>query len=170
MEDLLILVDPLDRQIGTTTKAHAHRDGLLHRAFSVFIVHDGKMLIQRRNAGKYHSGGLWANACCSHPRDGEALTDAVQRRMAEEIGFCCPVEEIGHFVYRSQYHEHLYEYEYDHVFLGSYDGEVSFNPEEISEVKWIGLEELAKDLVENPQRYSSWFFTAAPMVLEHLAK
>ena len=170
MEDLLILVDPLDRQIGTAGKAEAHRDGLLHRAFSVFIVRDGKLLIQRRNIDKYHSGGLWANACCSHPRDGEALCDAVQRRMREELGFCCPVEEIGHFVYRSRYAEHLYEYEYDHVFLGSWDGEVLPNPEEVSEIRWISPEELARDLRENAQNYGTWFVTAAPMVLEHLQK
>lgn len=168
MEDNLILVDPLDRPVGTATKTQAHRDGLLHRAFSVFIVHDGKMLLQRRNPAKYHSGGLWANACCSHPRSGERLADAVQRRMAEEIGFACPVEEIGHFVYRSRYAEHLYEYEYDHVFLGDYQGEVAFNPDEISEIRWIALDELAADLIANPQRYSSWFFPAASLVLEHL--
>ena len=170
MEDLLILVDPMDRPIGTAGKAKAHHDGLLHRAFSVFLVRDGKMLIQRRNMDKYHSGGLWANACCSHPRSGETLADAVRRRMQEEIGVSCPVEEIGHFVYRSQYAEHLFEYEYDHVFLGTYRGEFTLNPEEVSEAKWIGLEDLCADLAANPQNYGSWFLTAAPMVLEYLSR
>ena len=170
MEDILILVDPAVRPVGTASKSEAHRRGLLHRAFSVFLIRGDEMLIQQRQFGKYHSGGLWANACCSHPRDGEVLADAVQRRMMEEIGLRCPVQEIGHFVYRSRYGEHLYEYEYDHVFLGDYQGEVPFNPEEISEVRCSGLEELAADLAANGQNYGSWFLTAAPMVLEYLQK
>ncbi len=170
MEDVLILVDAMDRPIGTAGKADAHRDGLLHRAFSVFIVHDGKMLLQQRQKDKYHSGGLWANACCSHPRAGEDLPDAVARRMQQELGVSCPVTEIGHFVYRSQYAAHLFEYEYDHVFIGDFDGDFCPNPEEIAQLKWVDTEELALDLAQHPECYGSWFVTAAPMVLEYLAR
>ena len=168
MEDMLILVDPTDRPVGTATKTQAHHDGLLHRAFSVFLMHDGKMLIQQRQKDKYHSGGLWANACCSHPRSGETLAQALPRRMEEELGMHCPVTEIGHFVYRSQYGPHLFEYEYDHVFVGEYDGPLKPNPEEIDQIAWIGLDELREDLIRRPERYSTWFFTAASMVLESL--
>lgn len=169
MEDVLILVDAMDRPIGTAGKSDAHRDGLLHRAFSVFIVHDGKILLQQRQKNKYHSGGLWANACCSHPRAGENLPEAVARRMQQELGFSCPVTEIGHFVYRSQYAPQLFEYEYDHVFVGDYAGEISPNPEEIAQLKWVTPEELTRDLMEHPECYGSWFLTAAPMVLEYLS-
>ena len=168
MEDILILVDPLDNPVGTCGKAEAHRRGLLHRAFSVFLIRDGKMLIQQRQFDKYHSGGLWANAVCSHPRAGETLTDAVPRRMNDEIGCTCPVTEIGHFVYRSQYAADLFEYEYDHVFVGEFEGELRPNPEEIAQVRWIGFDELRRELTEQPEKFSTWFFTAASMVLEQL--
>lgn len=170
MEDQLILVDTYDKQIGTMGKAEAHRLGKLHRAFSIFIIRDGKVLIQKRRQDKYHSGGLWANTCCSHPRNGESLEHAVHRRLLEEVGFDCPLEELFHFTYRSKYAEDLYEYEIDHVFLGTYHGEVALNPEEVEEIWWIGYEELAKELVENPDQFSSWFQIAAPGVLEYLAK
>ena len=97
--DELILVDLSDHEIGTMDKAEAHRIGRLHRAFSVFIVHGGKMLLQRRNSKKYHSGGLWANACCSHPRKGESLEAAAARRLSEELGISCAVTELFSFVY-----------------------------------------------------------------------
>lgn len=170
MEDKLILVDTYDNQIGTMGKMEAHRLGRLHRAFSVFIIKEGKMLIQKRRKDKYHSGGLWANACCSHPRDGETLESAVHRRLQEEVGFDCPLEELFHFTYRSKYAEDLYEYEIDHVFLGSYSGEVTLNEDEVEEIQWLTYEELAKQLVEQPDVFSSWFQIAAPGVLERLAK
>ena len=168
MEDLLILVDAYDNQIGTMGKMEAHRLGRLHRAFSIFIINDGKMLIQKRRQDKYHSGGLWANACCSHPRDGETLEHAVHRRLMEEVGFDCDLEELFHFTYRSRYAEDLYEYEIDHVFLGTYEGQVELNPEEVEEIAWLTFDELAKELVESPDKFSSWFQIAAPGVLEYL--
>lgn len=166
MEDALILVDVQDQQIGTMGKAEAHRLGKLHRAFSVFIVNQGSMLIQRRKQDKYHSGGLWANACCSHPRDGEVLKEAIHRRMLEEVGFDCELKELFHFVYRSKYREDLYEYEYDHVFVGQYEGAVQFNEDEIEEVRWISFEELSRELVEQPEKFATWFLIAAPRFLE----
>lgn len=169
MEDKLILVDVEDKQIGTMGKAEAHRLGKLHRAFSIFIVDGDKMLIQKRNSDKYHSGGLWANACCSHPRDGETLGEATHRRLLEEVGIDCELKELFHFVYRSQYRDDLFEYEYDHVLVGNYQGEISCNPEEIEETKWITFSDLAADLVEYPEKYASWFLIAAPAFLERYA-
>ena len=133
-ENKIALVDIDDNIIGFETKEEVHRRGLLHRAFSVFILRDGKMLIQMRNPDKYHSGGLWSNACCSHQRDGEELAESVHRRMTEELGFDCHLEEKFSFVYRTQFRPDLIEYEYDHVFAGSYDGEVRVNPEEASQI------------------------------------
>ena len=168
MEDLIALVDLDDRITGYETKEEVHRRGLLHRAFSVFIVRDGKMLIQRRNPDKYHSGGLWSNTCCSHQREGEELAESVHRRMIEEMGIDCELEELFSFVYRTQFRPDLIEYEYDHVFAGTYDGEVRVNPEEASEIKWIPLEELREALVRTPEKFSSWFIISAPEVMKKL--
>ncbi|MCI5800981.1 MAG: isopentenyl-diphosphate Delta-isomerase [Oscillospiraceae bacterium] len=171
MEEMLILVDPEDRPAGEATKEEAHRKGLLHRAFSVFL-HDGngRMLIQRRARGKYHSAGLWANACCSHPRTGEELTQAVRRRLKEELGACCPVEEQFSFVYYHRFGETLYEYEYDHVFLGQYSGPLRPDPEEAEETRWVPFDELLEDLRLFPERYCVWFITAAPRILSALTE
>ena len=166
MDNLIALVDIDDNITGFETKSEVHRRGLLHRAFSVFIVKDGKMLIQKRNPDKYHSGGLWSNTCCSHQRKGEELTESVHRRMLEEMGFDCPLEELFSFVYRTQFSPDLIEYEYDHVFAGSYDGEVKVNPEEASEVRWISFDQLGEELVKTPEKFSSWFIICAPKVMK----
>lgn len=166
--DELICVDVLDREIGKASKEICHQRGLLHRAFSVFLYRDGKLLLQQRARNKYHSGGLWANACCSHPRYGESLDFAVSRRLYEELGAVCQCDEINEFVYFHKFDSTLFEYEYDHVFLGEYKGEVSPNPEEIMDVKWVDINELSKSLVSNPELYSVWFLTAAPMVIRTL--
>ncbi len=168
-EDELILVDAFDRPLGSGGKLAVHRAGRLHRAISVFIVNDGKMLVQKRHPAKYHSGGLWANACCSHPRVGEQTAAAAARRLREEMGIECPLEELDSFVYRSVYENGITEYEYDHVFLGRYAGLVSPCAEEVAETAWVGLDELASSLVEEPARYATWFVIAAPAVLKHLA-
>ena len=164
-ENKIALVDIDDNIIGFETKEEVHRRGLLHRAFSVFILRDGKMLIQMRNPDKYHSGGLWSNACCSHQRDGEELAESVHRRMTEELGFDCHLEEKFSFVYRTQFRPDLIEYEYDHVFAGSYDGEVRVNPEDASQIRWIALRDLKEELRLTPERFSSWFIICAPKVI-----
>lgn len=168
MSEMLILTDLFDNETGFASKEDAHRLGLLHRAFSVFIINNGKMLIQRRNVNKYHSGGLWANACCSHPRAGESLDIAVQRRMKEELGISCELKELFDFVYFSKYGEELFEYEYDHVFLGEYGGDFSFDPDEIEELMWVGFDELEEMMLKEPQSFSSWFMIAAPKVLKEI--
>lgn len=168
MSDMLICVDALDRQIGSADKLRCHREGLLHRAFSVFLVDGSRMLLQRRALHKYHSGGLWANACCSHPRAGENLQDAVSRRLFEELSIQCPCQEIGSFVYRQRFSSGLYEYEYDHVFLGHFQGRVFPNQDEIMEVRWFEIQELLRLMNEKPDVFACWFITALPMVLKQL--
>lgn len=168
--DRLIWVDIFDNEIGSGDKLETHVKNQLHRAFSVFIIHDGKMLIQRRALGKYHSAGLWTNACCSHPRFGESLADAVQKRLEEELGIAkgsCEVEELFSFNYFSQY-DGLSEYEIDHVFLTDYHGELQPDPEEIMELRWIDLDVLQKEMESNPQSFSTWFLIAAPRVLAYV--
>ena len=168
MTDDLICVDVLDRPVGRASKALCHRQGLLHRAFSVFLCDGDKILLQRRAKEKYHSGGLWANACCSHPRYGETLEQAVFRRLGEELGISCACEEIGAFTYYCRFGPELFEYEYDHVFLGSYHGSVEANPAEIMDTAWVGIDALSDSLRLHPERYAVWFLTAAPMVIRAL--
>lgn len=170
--DKLIWVDLFDNEIGYGDKLETHVKNQLHRAFSVFIVYEGKMLIQRRALDKYHSGGLWANACCSHPRYGESLEEAVQKRMEEELGILkgsCQPKELFAFNYFSQY-DGLSEYEIDHVFLTDYHGEISVDPDEIMELRWVELEILQKEMESAPQTFSTWFLIAAPRVIEHVKK
>lgn len=165
----LILVDVWDRPIGTTGKMEAHTAPLLHRAFSVFLINDcGELLLQKRAPGKYHSGGLWANACCSHPRVGEETIPSAEARLMEELGITCPLREIDSFVYLHRFHEALYEYEYDHVLLGRHCGPFTPDPEEIEELRWVTPTQLAEELRTTPERFASWFLTATPMVLRSL--
>ena len=168
-EEKLVLVNFLDEPIGEATKMETHRKGFLHRAFSVFLYDKNRLLIQKRAVGKYHSAGLWANTCCSHPRVGESLEEAVERRLLEEAGIQCPVEHLTSFVYREVFGE-LSEYELDHVFIGAYAGEFCCNLEEAEEMKYIDMDELAKDMVLFPQKYAAWFLTAFPMVYSYLKK
>lgn len=168
--DKLIWVDIFDREIGSGEKLETHVKNQLHRAFSVFMIHEGKMLIQKRAYGKYHSAGLWANACCSHPRLGETLSDAVQKRMEEELGIptgSCSPKELFSFCYFTQY-EGLSEYEIDHVFFAEYDGALVPDPDEIAELRWVTLEDLKKELEEHPDQFSTWFIIATPKVLDYV--
>ena len=161
----IVLVDLDDRIIGSETKNRVHEEGLLHRAFSIFILDGAKMLLQRRNMDKYHSGGLWSNACCSHQREGEALDDAIHRRLYEELGINCRLNEVFSFVYRTVFENGLTEYEFDHVFVGEYNGIFSVNYNEASEVKWFEFEELKKMMQNSPGLFSSWFIIAAPRIM-----
>lgn len=167
--DNLICIDIWDQPIGKASKEECHFQGLLHRAFSVFLHCDGKLLLQQRALFKYHSGGLWTNACCSHPRYGETLDEAVPRRLQDELGIRCVCQEIGSFSYFHKFNDHLFEYELDHIYLGAYDGPLIPNPEEIIALSWVALDELAVSLQTTPQRYTAWFLIAAPMVLKHLS-
>ena len=167
-----ILVDLFDREIGPGEKMETHVREQLHRAFSVFIVHDGKMLIQQRALDKYHSAGLWANACCSHPRYGETFEESVQTRLEVELGIptgTCQPKELFSFVYYSRY-DGLSEYEYDHVLLVDYAGKIWENPEEVMDTRWISYEDLQNEMEKEPAKFSTWFMIAAPKVLKELNK
>ncbi|HWQ80152.1 MAG TPA: NUDIX domain-containing protein, partial [Anaerovoracaceae bacterium] len=142
-----------------------HETGTLHRAFSVFLYHDDKMLIQRRAKHKYHSGGLWSNACCSHPTEGLSINESVRQRMYEELQVRCPVEEAFQFIYFHKFGDKMFEYEYDHVFIGEYSGDFKLDPEEAEDAAWIDFNELSKLLREKPETFSIWCLTAMPKVM-----
>ena len=165
----LILVDSWDNPIGTAGKGEAHARPMLHRAFSVFLSdEEGRLLLQKRALGKYHSGGLWANSCCSHPRAEEETISSAELRLMEELGVTCPLREIGSFIYFHRFRDTLYEYEYDHVRLGRCSGPFAPDPEEIAELRWVTPIQLADELRSAPEQFAPWFLTAAPMVLREL--
>jgi len=166
--DKIVLVDINDNIIGKKNKLDAHTKPLLHRAFSIFLYHDDKILIQKRAEGKYHSGGKWANSCCSHQRFNEEFMESASRRLFEELKVKCDLEEISSFVYFTKFSEEMYEYEYDHVLIGEYSGDFVLDKEEASEAKWISIKELSNNLQLYPEIYSSWFKIAAPMVIKYL--
>lgn len=156
MEEV-ILVDENDKELGTAEKLQAHKEGKLHRCFSAFIFNsEGRLLLQKRAANKYHSAGLWSNTCCSHPRPGELTEAAAHRRLQEELGFDCLLTEAFQFTYKAHFDNGLTEHEFDHVFTGKFDGEVIPNPEEVSDFKWVGMDELKKDIQDNPDTYTYW--------------
>lgn len=158
MQELLILVDENDNAIGEMEKMEAHVKGLLHRAFSVVVFNtEGKMLLQQRAAVKYHSPLLWTNACCGHPRPGEETVNAAKRRLKEENGFDCELKESFVFQYKAAFDNGLTENEIDHVFIGHYDGEIPFNPDEAAGVQWLTMEEITNQVAENPDNFTVWF-------------
>ena len=158
MQERVILVDENDNQIGTEEKIAAHEKALLHRAFSVFVFNNkGELLLQKRAGTKYHCGGLWTNTVCSHPREGESLNHAAHRRLGEEMGFDCEVLEIFEFVYKKKFDNGLSEHEYDHVFIGKFDGQPIPNPVEVEDIKWMSINEIKEDIEKNPENYTYWF-------------
>ena len=165
MDQHVILVDEQDREIGTMEKMEVHEKALLHRAFSVFIFdNNGKMLLQQRALSKYHSGGLWTNACCSHPRPKEAVDAAAIRRLNEEMGFTTPIISAFQFTYKAAFDNGLTEHEYDHVFVGKYDGEIHLNIEEAENYGFGLLEDIETDMEQYPTKYTEWFKIAFPKV------
>lgn len=162
-EEQVILVDEKDKPVGVAEKLEAHRKGLLHRAFSVFIFNSkGEMLLQQRALHKYHSGGLWTNACCSHPNPGEETLAAAQRRLKEEMGFEVPVEKVFDFMYKTELDNGLTENEFDHVFTGEYDDPVDFNKNEVMDFCYKDIEGIRNSLQTHPEKYSAWFHLAFP--------
>jgi isopentenyl-diphosphate delta-isomerase len=158
MVEQLILVDRNDQEIGMGEKIEIHKCGKLHRAFSIFIFNSlGELLIQKRAYSKYHSGGLWSNTCCSHPRIGELLEKSTHRRLIEEMGFDCLLKEVFSFIYKIKLTAQLFEYEYDHVFIGKFDGIPSPNSNEVSDWKWIDFQFLINDVSDHPSNYTYWF-------------
>lgn len=172
--DRVLLVDEQDREVGTEDKLVAHQLGALHRAFSAFVF-DGaaRALLQRRAAGKYHSAGLWSNACCSHPRPGETPAGAAHRRLQEEMGFDCPLAHAFTFLYRAQLDHGLTEHELDHVFVGTHQdtlGAVRPDSAEVSAWRWATTDEIEAELAATPQRFTVWFRIAWPMLRERMAR
>jgi isopentenyl-diphosphate delta-isomerase len=158
MEELLILVDKNDSQIGTMPKMEAHEKGVLHRAFSVFIFNKkGELMLQQRAAHKYHSPMLWTNTCCSHQRDGENNIQAGERRLQEEMGFTTNLNEVFSFIYKAPFDNGLTEHEFDHVLIGYFDEEPNINKEEVEDYKWMLLEDVKVDIENNSSEYTAWF-------------
>jgi isopentenyl-diphosphate delta-isomerase len=157
-EEKVILVDREDNPVGTLPKMEAHEKGVLHRAFSVFILNQkGELMLQQRALHKYHSPGLWTNTCCSHQREGEENLQAGTRRLEEEMGFSVPLEELFSFIYKAPFDNGLTEHELDHVMLGYYEGIPEINSDEVNAWKWMSLNEIASDLTVNPESYTVWF-------------
>lgn len=154
----VVLVDERDEMVGVAPKLAVHLDGRLHRAFSVFVFDpQGRMLLQRRAAGKYHSGGLWSNTACGHPRPGEATEAAAARRLYEEMGFRCPLEHRTEMLYRAEVGPGLVEHELDHIFVGTYDGDPRPDAAEVAEWRWMDTAALHRDVEAAPERYTPWF-------------
>lgn len=161
----VVLVNEQDEAIGTMEKMEAHQKGELHRAFSIFIYNShGEMLLQQRAMSKYHNGGLWTNACCSHPQPDEAIEIAASRRLKEELGFTTPLKKIFSFTYKANFANGLTEYEYDHVFVGTYDGEINPDPLEVMNVKFMMPEQIKDDLKSSPASFTAWFKIALPKI------
>ncbi|HEX8282914.1 MAG TPA: isopentenyl-diphosphate Delta-isomerase [Pyrinomonadaceae bacterium] len=160
-DERVILVDECDRELGVAGKMSAHTEGALHRAFSVFIFDGaGRLLLQRRARGKYHSGGLWSNTACGHPRPGEPTATAARRRLREEMNLDCELREAFEFVYRAELGGALVEHEYDHVFVGTDDSEPEPDPSEVEEWRWVSMNELRRGLRDEPESYSFWLKVA----------
>lgn len=158
MEEFVILVDQNDNQVGVMEKMQAHVEAVLHRAFSVFIFNSkGELMLQQRAQSKYHSPGLWSNTCCSHPRPGEKTEAAAHRRMNEEMGFDCNFTEAFSFVYKAPFTNELTEHEYDHVFIGISDELPVINTEEAEAFKMVTLDNVRKEMDEDPEKFTVWF-------------
>lgn len=167
-QEQVIVVDTTDRAVGTAPKLEAHLAGTLHRAVSVFVTDGrGRVLLQRRASGKYHSADLWTNSCCGHPRPGETPREAAARRLLEEMGVACALEHAGTFHYRAELPNGLVEHEIDHVFVGTWQGEPSPDPREVGAWRWATLGELRRDLRARPQRYTAWLPSALARASRH---
>ena len=157
----VILVDENDCEIGLMEKMEAHEKALLHRAFSVFVFNDeGKLLLQRRATHKYHSAGLWTNTCCSHQRQGETTLEASHRRLQEEMGFDCELEEKFSFIYKVNFDNGLSEHEYDHVVFGTFNEEPQINPDEVSDFRYVSIKEIKEAIELDKSQFTFWFLVA----------
>ncbi|MCW4451023.1 MULTISPECIES: isopentenyl-diphosphate Delta-isomerase [Chryseobacterium group] len=169
MEEQVVLVSEKDEILGVMDKMQAHENGILHRAFSVFLFNDkGEMLLQKRAADKYHSPNQWTNAVCSHPRMGETYMEAAQRRLKEELGIETPITYRFNFLYKADVGQNLWEHELDHVFTGNFEGEFKLNEEEVSEVRYISIDELDKEMSANPENFTEWFKIILKEYKQHL--
>ncbi|HEX7845482.1 MAG TPA: isopentenyl-diphosphate Delta-isomerase [Chitinophagaceae bacterium] len=167
MEQYVIQVNEYDEVVGVIEKMEAHKSGTLHRAFSVFIFNSkGEMLLQQRAMNKYHSAGLWSNACCSHPKPGEETLPAAKKRLKEEMGFETALTRLYTLLYKAAFDNGLTEHEFDHVFVGEYDGDITFNKEEVMNYNYTGMKRIREELGIEPEKYSAWFKLIFPRVEE----
>ena len=158
MEEQVILVDTNDQPIGLMPKMEAHEKGVLHRAFSVFILNDkGKLMLQQRAFHKYHSPGLWTNTCCSHQRDGETNIAAGKRRLQEEMGFVTDLREVTSFIYKAPFNNGLTEHELDHIMIGKFNDIPNINPEEVADWRWMPVDAVRENIQNQPENYTVWF-------------
>jgi isopentenyl-diphosphate Delta-isomerase len=168
-KEKVILVDENDNELGLMEKMQAHEKGLLHRAFSVFVFNSkNELMLQQRSDEKYHSGGLWTNTCCSHPRHGESVESAAHRRLVEEMGFNCELNHQFSFIYKAHLDNNLTEHELDHVFFGFYDGAPLFNTDEVKAWKFESIEFIKEDIALCPEKYTAWFKIIFKRVEDHL--
>jgi isopentenyl-diphosphate delta-isomerase len=168
MEEV-ILVDKKDQVVGSMEKLEAHKKGVLHRAFSVFIFNSsGQLLLQKRALKKYHSGGLWSNTCCSHPRPGEDTRDAAARRLQEEMGLTSRLKKAFSFQYKVKFENGLTENEFDHVFVGLCEVDPNPDPREVADWKFIDMDFVLRDSVNQPEQYTYWFRKSISKVLDYL--
>jgi isopentenyl-diphosphate Delta-isomerase len=166
----VILVNEQDEEIGSMEKMEAHEKAVLHRAFSVFLFDaEGKMLLQKRAASKYHSPSLWTNACCSHPMPGEATQQAALRRLKEELGFTTSIQKAFHFTYQASFDNGLTEHEFDHVYVGQYEGAMDLNTEEVSEICYKSMDAIKAEIASHSHHYTEWFKIAFPLLEDWLA-
>ena len=171
MEDLLILVDEDDREVGHLDKMAVHQKGLLHRAFSVFIFNSQEeLLLQQRADNKYHSAGLWSNTCCSHPQKDEEVKAAVDRRLREEMGLNCPTDFKFKFTYKTCFDNGLTEHEVDHVYFGKSDETPICDPSEIKNWRYISLEKLEEEINLHPENFSEWLKLCLPKMTDYQDK
>ena len=167
----VILVDENDNQVGLMPKLEAHQKGLLHRAFSIFIFNSKyELLLQKRASSKYHSGGLWTNTCCSHPREGEDILDAANRRLIEEMGIETSLRKVHDFIYKAELDNNLTEHEFDHVFYGIYNEDPIINKDEADDFKWIDMDSLNEDIKTNGNNHTIWFKIAFEYFYNYLKK
>ena len=167
----VILVDRKDHKIGLMEKQEAHIKGLLHRAFSVFVFNkNNELLLQKRALHKYHSGGLWTNTCCSHPRENENTLDAANRRLQEEMGVSCKLEFKFNFIYKASLDNKLFEHEFDHVFFGFSDNLPQINKEEVDSFEYKPLNFITADIIGNPNKYTEWFKICLNEVVKNYEK
>ena len=170
-EEKVILVDKNDNQIGFMPKLEAHQKGVLHRAFSIFIFNNKyELLLQKRASSKYHSGGLWTNTCCSHPREDEDILDAAKRRLNEEMGIETSLRKVHDFIYKAELDNDLIEHEFDHVFYGIYNEDPIINKDEADDFKWIDMDSLNEDIKTNGDNYTIWFKIAFEYFYNYLKK
>jgi isopentenyl-diphosphate Delta-isomerase len=173
-EEKVILVNENDEPIGLMDKLEAHQKGVLHRAFSVFVLNSkNEVMLQQRAQQKYHSPLLWTNTCCSHQREGETSLQAGNRRLFEEMGFQTPLKVLFNFIYKAPFDNGLTEHELDHVMIGFYEEDPNINLEEVQDWKWMPIEIIKRDITENPTIYTAWFKIIFenfyPNIIKHLS-